>query len=90
MNGYAASTNLSVVISAPSTSVSCPLAPSFASPVAAGTIICAVTVEPIGGMYVLGLSGTNAASFALSNANLVVGSAPLPAGTYYVTITATP
>jgi hypothetical protein len=59
-------------------------------PLAAGTVICPITIAPSGWSGALTLSGTNASSFALSGTNLVVGSTALGTGTYAVTITATP
>ena len=87
----AATTSLSIVINSPaSTSVTCPLASSYTAPLAAGSTICTISVAPAGWSGALALSGTNASSFALSGSSLVVGSTALAAGTYSVTITATP
>jgi len=86
-----ATTSLSIIISSPpSTSVTCPLTPPYTAPLAAGSIICTVAIAPAGWSGALTLSGTNASSFALQGTNLVVAASPLAAGTYAVTITATP
>lgn len=85
-----ATTNLSIIInSPPSTTVTCTLG-TYTAPLAAGSVICPITVTPSGWSGALTLSGTSASSFALSGSNLVVGSSALNAGTYSVTITATP
>jgi len=87
----AATTTLSIIInSPPSTVIACPLAPSYSAPLPAASVICTIAVTPAGWSGALTLSGPDAASFALSGSNLVVGSAALAAGTYSVTITATP
>ena len=95
----AASVNVTVnVPSAPSTSVSCGGNTfTFTGPVAAGTAICPVVVEPSTWAGSLALSGTDASSFALqagsSGVQLVVGAAGLSVNntnSYSVTITATP
>lgn len=87
---HAATTTLSIVInSGPSTAVSCVPA-ALTAPVASGTVICPIVVTPASWSGALTLSGTNAASFALSGSNLVVGAAALNAGTFSVTITSTP
>lgn len=92
-NANAASTSLSITVvtsGVPSTAVSCPLAPLYSAPLAIGSQICAITVTPSNWTGTLTLSGTNASSFALSGTNLVVDGTALVAGTYAVTITATP
>jgi len=87
---HAATATLSIIInSPPSTTVTCPLA-TYVAPLAAGSTICPITIAPSGWSGALALSGKNASSFALSGSNLVVGSTSLAAGTYAVTITATP
>ena len=86
----AASLSLSIIINSPnSTTVTCPLS-TYTAPVAAGALICPITIAPTGWSGALTLSGPNASSFALSGSNLNVGPAALTAGTYNVTITATP
>ena len=87
---WASSTSLSIVInSPPSTAVTCPLT-SYTAPLAAGSVVCTISVVPAGWSGALALSGTSASSFVLNGTNLVVGATPLAAGTYSVTITATP
>ena len=87
----AATTSRSIPIKSPaSTSVTCPLAASYTAPLAAGSKDCTISVAPAGWSSARALSGTHASSFALSGSNLVVGSTALAAGTYAVTITATP
>jgi len=86
----AASTMLSIIINSPaSTSVTCTLG-TYTAPLAAGSTICPIVIAPAGWSGALALSGTNASSFSLNGSNLVVGSSALGAGTYSVTITATP
>ena len=94
-----ASTTASIVMmitSPPSTALSCPVAypsgqTSFVEPVAAGTVVASCTVTPSTWSGTLALSGANASSFAISGLNVVVGSSPITAaGTYDVTVTATP
>jgi hypothetical protein len=91
-----ASLSLTIVINGPaSTSITCPITATFTAPVAAGTVICPITVAPSGWSGTLALSGTNAGSFAISSGTggqqLVVGSAAITtAGTETLTITATP
>jgi hypothetical protein len=86
----AATTTLSIIINSPtSTTVTCPMT-TYTAPLAAGSVICPITVAPSGWSGALALSGASASSFALSGSNLVVGSAALQSGTYSVTITATP
>ncbi|MGH7158830.1 MAG: hypothetical protein ACREFS_01965 [Acetobacteraceae bacterium] len=91
----ASTVTLSIVInSSASTSVTCSPASGFVSPLAGGTEICPITVAPTGWSGSLSLSGTNASDFAIasgtSGQELVVGSTALAAGSYSVTITATP
>jgi hypothetical protein len=86
----AATTALSIIINSPtSTAVTCPMT-TYTAPLAAGSVVCPITIAPSGWSGALALSGVNASSFALSASNLVVGSTALPAGTYSVTVTATP
>jgi hypothetical protein len=86
----AATTTLSIIINSPtSTTVTCPMT-TYTAPLATGSVICPITVAPSGWSGALALSGASASSFALSASNLVVGSTALPAGTYSVTVTATP
>ena len=94
-------TTLSLVVtinSPPSTGmVLTPVSPftgsgtTFTSPVtiATGAEIGSIAILPAGWQGVLSLSGTNAAKFSLSGANLIAASA-LGTGTYNVTINATP
>lgn len=93
----AATATLTIVINGPSsTSVTCTTASgtTFTAPLAAGSQICPITVAPSGWSGSLALSGMNASDFAISSGTsgqeLVVGSTALNAGTYSVTITATP
>jgi len=93
----AASVTLSIVVNAPSSpSVSCAMrsGTTFTAPLAAGTEICPITVAPTGWSGSLALSGTHAASFAISSGTsgqeLAVGSTALDAGAYSATVTATP
>ena len=73
-----------------STSVTCTL-PNPLPPAVAGGFIAQIFVAPTTWRGTLALSGTNAGSFALSdNNNLIAGPNGLPAGSYSVTITATP
>jgi hypothetical protein len=86
----ATTTTLSIIINSPtSTTVTCPMT-TYTAPLAAGSVICPITVALSGWSGALALSGANASSFALSASKLVVASAALPAGTYSITITATP
>jgi hypothetical protein len=86
----AATTTLSIIINSPtSATVTCPMA-TYTAPLAAGSVICPITVAPAGWSGALSLTGANANSFALSASNLVVGSTALQSGTYSVTLTATP
>ena len=86
----AATTTLSIIINSPtSTTVTCPMT-TYTAPLAAGSVICPITVAPGGWSGALTLSGASASSFALSASNLVVGSTALQPGTYSVMITATP
>jgi hypothetical protein len=90
----ASSLSLSIVITSPvSTSVTCPLG-TYNAPLAAGANVCTITVAPAGWSGTLALSGTNASSFAINTVSgvqsLAVGATALAAGTYAVTITATP
>lgn len=88
----AASDSLTITVtSAASTAVSCNgLASSLAAPVAAGAFLCSIGVAPSGWTGTLSLSGANASSFAISGSGLYVGATALGAGSYAVTITATP
>lgn len=86
----AATTTLSIVINSPaSTGVTCSPG-TLTAPLAAGFVVCPITIAPSGWSGALALSGSNASSFALSGSNLIVGPTSLSAGTYSVTITATP
>jgi hypothetical protein len=86
----AATTTLSIIINSPtSTTVTCPMT-AYTAPLAAGSVICPITVAPSGWSGALTLSGAGASSFALSASKLVVGSTALQPGMYSVTITATP
>jgi hypothetical protein len=86
----AATTTLSIIINSPtSTTVKCPMT-TYTGPLAAGSLICPITVAPGGWSGALALTGANASSFALSASNLVVGPTALQPGTYSVTVTATP
>lgn len=94
-------TTLSLVItinSAPSTGITfTPASPftgsgtafSASGPIAAGATVGSIAVAPAGWQGALSLSGANASSFTLSGLNLVAAAA-LAAGTYDVTVTATP
>jgi hypothetical protein len=89
-----ATLSLTIVINGPnSTTVTCPLG-TYTAPLAAGALICPITVAPSGWSGTLGLSGANAGSFAISSGTggqqLVVGPTVLNAGSYAVTLTATP
>lgn len=62
-------------------------------PVAAGTVVCTITVAPAGWVGTLSLTGANASSFAIAigtTSTLNVGSAALAAGSYAVTINSAP
>ncbi len=86
----AATTTLSIIINSPtSTTVTCPMT-TYTAPLAAGSVICPITVAPSGWSGALALSGASASSFALSASKLVVGSTALQPGTYSITIIATP
>jgi hypothetical protein len=86
----AATTTLSIIINSPtSTTVTCPMT-TYTAPLAAGSLVCPITIAPSGWSGALSLSGANASSFALSASNLVVGSTALQSGTYSVIVTATP
>lgn len=93
----AASLNLTVNVSG-STSVVCQGslggAITVMGPQAAGATICALLVSPGTWTGTFALSGANASLFAVTQSGstntLVVGSSPLPVGTYAVTVTATP
>lgn len=91
---HAASVNVTVSVGDPtSTAVACSPG-ALTAPVAAGTTICTVSVTPSGWVAppgTLTLSGANAADFSVSGMNLVVASGvTLQAGSYAVTVTATP
>ena len=87
---YAATATLSIIINSPSsTAVSCPI-PTLTAPVASGATICTVSITPAGWSGVLSLSGPNASAFQLKGSDVVVGSTPLAAGSYSVTVTAAP
>lgn len=86
----AATTTMTIVVNSPnSTTVTCTPG-TLTAPVAAGVTICPISIAPAGWSGVLSLSGTDAARFALSGTNLVVGGTALTAGSYSVIITATP
>jgi len=94
----AATSTLSIIVtiqSPPATSVRCGTQNSYtlASP-AAGTVVCPLTVQPSdwqGALVVTQNSGPQANAFAINGNNLVVGNAALTqAGTYSLTISATP
>jgi hypothetical protein len=88
---HAATTTVSIIInSSTSTALACTPPTTLAAPLAAGTVICPLAITPTGWSGALALSGTNASSFALSGSNLIVGATALAAGSYSVTITATP
>ena len=73
-----------------STNVTCTL-PNPLPPAVAGGFIAQIYVSPSTWRGALALSGANAGAFALSdNNNLIAGPNGLPAGSYSVTITATP
>ena len=80
------------VTSPPSTVVTCiPPSGGFVAPVAVGIVICTATALPSGGSYSLSLSGTDAALFAPSGMNVVVGASPLTVIRNYVfTVTSNP
>lgn len=79
------------VASSPSTAVACVPAGSFTLPVAVGAVICTAAVTPSGGSYSLSLSGADAALFAPSGMNVVVGSSPITVlRTYNFNVTSNP
>jgi opacity protein-like surface antigen len=92
----AADTTLTITLTSPSsTSITCGSATSytFPAPVPAGTVICGITVQPSGwqGAFSLTQSGPQDNAFAISGANLVVGSQALTtSGNYSVSLTASP
>lgn len=92
----AATVNLSITInSAPATSVTCPITATLTAPVAAGTVLCTLTVAPSSWAGALALSGTNANLFSIANtgsgSQIVVGTSPITTpGIYAATITAAP
>jgi hypothetical protein len=96
---HAASVNEIVVLNgAPATAVSCapnPL-PTFTAPLAAGTVLCSITVTPSTWSGTIALSGSNATAFTLLQPspgvyNLAVGSPGLATpGSYNVIVTASP
>ena len=91
----AATLSLTVVVNGPaSTAIACPIPATFTAPLAAGTVICPITVTPSNWSGTLSLSGPNASAFAISSGgtqNLVVGSAAITAaGNLSVTINAAP
>lgn len=87
----AATATLSIIINGgASATIACAPSATLVAPLAVGAVVCPVTVSPANWSGALTLSGANAAAFALSGSNLVVGSAALAAGTYSVVITATP
>lgn len=86
-----------VIQSPPSTSVSCGTTTSYTltEPVAAGTVVCQLAVQPTtwqGALQVQQTAGPQANAFTVNSSNqLVVGSVALmTVGNYAVTITATP
>ncbi len=82
-----ASTSLTFIPAAPFTGSGSSF--TAAGPIASGATVGTVTVAPTGWSGALSLSGAQAASFSLSAMSLVT-TAALPAGTYNVTVTATP
>ena len=86
-----ASLSLSPTVSpVASTSVTCTL-PSPLVPLPGGEFIAPITVAPANWQGTLALGGANAGSFAIDlNNNLRACAAGLPAGSYSITITATP
>jgi hypothetical protein len=78
------------VTGASATSVTCNGTTSFTAPVAPGTTICPVVVEPAGWAGSYTLTGANATLFALAAGKLVVGGTALPAGDYTVRIIVAP
>jgi hypothetical protein len=97
---HAASVNEIIVLSGavPATNVACnpnPL-PTLTAPLAAGTVLCAITVTPSTWSGTLALSGANAPAFTLLQPSpgvydLAVGSAPLATPeSYTVIVTASP
>lgn len=85
------STNIVVTVNSGASTSITPLGlGALTGPAAAGAIVCALGIAPITWNGTLSLSGANASAFAISGQNLIVGSSPLAAGTYDVTVTATP
>jgi len=94
-----ASLSLTITITSPAaTAVTLTPVPPFTgsgssftavAPIAAGAIVGALAVTPAGWQGTFVLSGTNAASFAVSGSNLVAAVA-LAIGAYNVVVTANP
>lgn len=87
-----ATTNVTITVNSPaSTSVTFTASQSsWTAPVAPATVIGSMAVGPAGWGGTLSLSGSNASSFAVAGSDLVVGSTALAAGSYSLTITASP
>jgi hypothetical protein len=92
----AADTTLTITLtSQASTAITCGASSNYtlAAPLAAGTVICGISVMPSGwqGAFTLTQSGPQSNAFAISGTNLVVGGQALTvAGSYAISLTATP
>lgn len=91
VGAVAASFNMSLVLTtAASTSVTCNTT-TMQVPVAAGTKICDLVVQPAGWQGVFTLTGPDAGLFVLAGATIIVGPAPLTtARTYTATVQSLP
>lgn len=89
---FAANITVSIVFNGPaSTAVSCNAGGPFTVPVAAGTRVASCAVSPSNWSGALTLSGSQAANFAMSGTNIVVGANAITTpGTVTLTVTATP
>ena len=89
--GSPAATVLSLSPVAPWTGVGDSLSyPQASVPAPAGSEVATFSVVPVAWTGNLALSGSNAGSFAISGNTLIVGDNALPAGSYAVTVTASP
>jgi hypothetical protein len=92
VSAFAANTTVSIIFNSPaSTGISCTAGGLFTVPVAAGTQVASCAVSPSNWSGALTLSGSQAANFAMSGTNIVVGNNSITtAGTVTLTVTATP
>jgi hypothetical protein len=92
VSALAANTTVSSVFNSPaSTGISCTAGGPFTVPVAAGTQVASCAVNPSNWSGALTLSGSQAANFAMSDTNIVVGTNSITTvETITLTVIATP